>query len=365
MKIGLDVSPLENTSMLTHRVRGTGFYIENLKKSLLKYFPQNEYVFFTRGELLEENVNIAHYPYFEPFFLTLPLRKSHKTVVTVHDLTPFVFPEHFPVGLRGKLKWWIQKMSLGRADTVITDSQSSKNDIMRFANIPESRIAVVYLAAGEQFKRIKNPFGQSSGRGQKSKINSIKTKYGLPEKFALYVGDATWNKNLPRLIEATKKADIPLVMVGKALLDTDFNKTNIWNKDLIKTQEMVKESKLVIRLGYVPTEDLVLLYNMANVFCMPSLYEGFGLPILEAMQCGCPVVTTKEGSLKEIAGDAAFFVDAYNIESIASGIEQIIEDKRLQRELSEKGLIQAKKFSWEETARKTMQVYKKIYEKTH
>lgn len=355
MKIAVDVSPLTDDSAISHRVRGIGSYIENLKKSLVRYFPNDQYIFFSRGQSLK-NIDIIHYPYFEPFFLTLPIRKRYKTVVTVHDLTPFVFPEHFPVGLRGKLKWWIQKMSLGRADAVITDSQSSKNDIMRFANIPESRIVVVYLAAGEQFKRIKN---------QESKINSIKTKYGLPEKFALYVGDATWNKNLPRLIEATKKADIPLVMVGKALLDTDFNKTNIWNKDLIKAQEMVKENKLVIRLGYVPTEDLVLLYNMATVFCMPSLYEGFGLPVLEAMQCGCPVITTKEGSLFEVAGDAALYVDAYDALEITGGIKRVFADGTLRRELSQKALQQAKKFSWKMTVNRAMQVYKEVYEKNH
>lgn len=356
MKIAIDVSPLKNSKSLHHRVRGTGFYIENLKKSLFKYYPQNEYIFFTKEQDLPSDLDLIHYPYFEPFFLTLPFHKRHKTVVTVHDLTPFVFPEHFPVGLRGKLKWWIQKMSLGRADAVITDSQSSKNDIMRFANIPESRIAVVYLAAGEQFKRIKN---------QKSKINSIKTKYGLPEKFALYVGDATWNKNLPRLIEATKKADIPLVMVGKALKEERFDQKNPWNKDLVAVQNLSKKEKNIIRLGFVSTEELVLLYNVGTVFVMPSLYEGFGLPVLEAMQCGCPVVTSKEGSLPEVGGEAALYVDAYSKDNIARGISEVFSSVQARKKLSAKSLEQAKKFSWEKTVAKTFQVYESIYEKNH
>lgn len=354
MKIAVDVSPLTDDSAISHRVRGIGSYIENLKKSLVQFFPNDQYIFFSRGQSLK-NIDIIHYPYFEPFFLTLPLRKRYKTVVTVHDLTPFVFPKEFPYGYRGFLKWLVQKFSLKKADAVITDSECSRQDVIRIAKIPKEKVFTVYLAAEKEFKVIKD----------NAKFLQIKKKYNLPEKFALYVGDVTWNKNLPCLIKAIKKTNVPLVMVGKALLQKEFDKDNLWNKDLITVQNLIKNDKQITCLGFISTENLVLLYNMATAFVMPSLYEGFGLPILEAMQCGCPVIATKEGSLKEIAGDAAFFVDAYNIESIASGIEQVIKDKGLQRELSEKGLIQAKKFSWEETARKTMQVYKKIYEKTH
>ena len=356
MNIAVDISPLTSKKVIGHRVRGTGFYIENLQKSLIQYFPENNYTFFSRGEFLLNAIDIVHYPYFEPFFLTLPFRKKFRTVVTVHDLTPFVFPKDFPTGVKGRIKWLLQRNNLRNADAIIADSESSKKDIITYTGIQESKITVVYLAAGEEFKRIMN---------EELRINNLRNKYNLPEKFALYVGDVTWNKNLPRLIKAVKKTNIPLVMVGKALLQKEFDKENAWNQDLITIQGLIKSDKRIITVGFVSTEELVLLYNTATVFVIPSLYEGFGLPILEAMQCGCPVVTTKEGSLKEIAGDAAFFVDAYNIGSIASGIERVIEDKRLQRELSEKGLIQAKKFSWEETARKTMQVYKKIYEKTH
>ncbi|QQG40361.1 MAG: glycosyltransferase family 4 protein [Candidatus Levyibacteriota bacterium] len=356
MNIVLDISPLTDDSKISHRVRGTGFYIKNLKRSLLEFFPNNRYTFFSRGQSIPHDIDIVHYPYFEPFFLTLPFRKKYKTVVTVHDLTPFVFSDKFPIGIRGRIKWLLHRRNLRNVDAIIADSQVSKKDIIKYAGIPESKITVVYLAAGEEFKRIRN---------EELGINSLRNKYNLPEKFALYVGDVTWNKNLPRLIRAVKKTNIPLVMVGKALLQKEFDKENAWNQDLIIIQNLIKNDKQITSIGFVPTEELVLLYNIATVFVMPSLYEGFGLPILEAMQCGCPVITTKEGSLKEITGDAVFFVDAYDIESIASGIERVIKNKRLQRELSEKGLIQAKKFSWKETARKTMQVYKKIYEKTH
>src|SRR5690349_918086 len=132
MKIGIDISPLKTGNYLSHRVRGTGFYIQNLVESLKKHFPHNSYTLFTKGEKLNLDLDLIHYPYFEPFFLTLPLNKKYKSVVTVHDLTPLVFPSHFPIGIKGWAKWQIQKRSLLRSDMIITDSQSSKKDINKY-----------------------------------------------------------------------------------------------------------------------------------------------------------------------------------------------------------------------------------------
>lgn len=351
MNIAIDVSPLKTGNFLSHRVRGTGFYIENLKNSLLKYFPDNKYTYFNHKQKLGNDIDIVHYPYFEPFFLSLPIFKKHKTIVTVHDLTPFVFPKEFPSGIKGKIKWQIQKFALKKADKIITDSFSSKKDIVKYCSIQEEKIEVIYLAAGEEFKKVQS----SEFRAQ-----SLRKKYGLPEKFALYVGDATWNKNLPRLIKAIQKINVPLVMVGKALADNNFDKSNPWNKDISEVQKLIDNDKNILILGFVPQEDLIMLYNISAVFVMPSLYEGFGLPILEAMSCGCPVVTTKEGSIKEIAGDAAFFIDAYTIDNIVLGIKKVFEDKSIQNMLSDKGLAQAKKFSWQKTAKETAQVYKTV-----
>ena len=190
-------------------------------------------------------------------------------------------------------------------------------------------------------------------------LASIREKYKLPEKFVLYVGDVTWNKNLPRLIEAIKKINLTLVMVGSALVQKEFDHLNPWNQDLLKVQKQVENDKRIIRLGFIPTKDLVALYNLAAVFVMPSIYEGFGLPILEAMSCGCPVVTTKEGSVPEVAGSAAYYVDAYDINDIANGIGEVYFNQKLQKELSQKGVMQAKNFSWEKTAGETMNVYER------
>lgn len=350
MDIALDVTPLKNSKSIVHRVRGTGFYIENLKGSLLRYFPNNKYIFFTRGEKLPRNIDLVHYPYFEPFFLTLPVFSKYKTVVTVHDLTPLVFPKEFPSGLKGRVKWEIQKQALRNADDIITDSVSSRNDIIEYAAINSSKIHVIYLAASREFKKME----------KSSILGSIREKYKLPEKFVLYVGDVTWNKNLPRLVEAVKRINATLVMVGSALVQKDFDRLNSWNQDLLKVQKLVELDKRIIRLGFVPQEDLVSLYNTATVLAMPSLYEGFGLPVLEAMSCGCPVVTTKEGSLKEVAGDAAYFVGAYDIDNIASGIKRVFEDKSIQKSLTEKGLTHAKKFAWKKTVEEIVRVYERI-----
>ncbi|MBI5465108.1 glycosyltransferase family 4 protein, partial [Candidatus Gottesmanbacteria bacterium] len=320
-----------------------GFYIENLKKALEEYFPENKYIFFTRGELLPKDLDLVHYSYFEPFFLTLPLLKKFPAVVTIHDLIPLVFSEHFPAGIKGRLKWEIQKFSLRNVSAIITDSQSSKNDIMRFTGIDESKINVVYLAPGKEFRKLE------AGK-----------KYQLPDKFALYVGDATWNKNLPKLIEAMELVKIPLVMVGKALVQTDFDKTNPWNQDLTKVQEMANKNKKIIRLGFIPTDDLVKVYNLATVFVMPSIYEGFGLPILEAMACGCPVVTAKTSSLPEICEKAAIMVDPYDVNDIVRGIREVLNNRLVHYTLQKEGLMQAKKFTWEKTARETVAVYKKV-----
>ena len=333
---------------IQHRVRGAGFYADNLTKSLKKYYPEHNYIFSFYANI--SKADIVHFLFFEPFFKTLPFLKRGKTVATVHDLTPLVFPQNFPAGLKGKIKWNLQKLALKKLDAIITDSKSSKKDIVKFTGINEEKIKVIYLAAGEQFRKLE------IGNWKLE----IKRKYGLPDRFLLYVGDATWNKNLVRLVEAIKRAQIPLIMTGKTLIDTDYDKKNPWNKDLAKVQNMILNDGNIIRLGFVPEDDLISLYNAATVFIMPSLYEGFGLPILEAMSCGCPVVTSKQGSIPEIAQDAAFYVDAYDINDIADGIKKVFLNNDLRSQLSKKGLEQAKKFSWKKTASQTMNVYKEV-----
>lgn len=348
MKIAIDISPISQSS--AHKIRGVGMYIKNLTSSLQKIDKINSYLFFERKEDIANDIDLIHFPYFDPFFLTLPLKNKTKTIVTVHDLTPIVFKQHFPSGIKGGIKWNLQKRLLKRVDKIITDSNSSKEDISRIVGIDSNKIDVVYLAPADFFNKLE--------RGEWE--NTLRKKYNLPEKFALYVGDVTWNKNLPNLVDVFLKTKIPLVMVGKALTSKDFDKTNPWNRDLLKVVDRIGNEEQFFRLGFLSEEELVQIYNLATLFVMPSLYEGFGLPVIEAMKCGCPVITTREGSLSEVAGEAAYFVET-NVESIKEGVEKVFNNTNLQKELSLKGREQAKKFSWEKTAKDTINSYESIF----
>ncbi len=346
MKIAFDITPISNQ----HKTRGIGYYTNNLIKALKRFDKQNSYVLFNRGERLAGDINLIHYPYFDPFFLTLPIRKIRPTVVTIHDLIPLRFPDKFPSGIRGRIKWWLQRVSLRTVREVITVSQSSRDDIVDFTGFSKSKIHVIYSAPAEEFKKIT----------EDTQLVSIRKKYNLPEKFVLYVGDVTWNKNLPRLIKAIKMINVPLVMVGKALMAEKFDKNNPWSQDLAIVQEAAEKDKRIIRLGFIPQEDLVRIYNLATVFVMPSIYEGFGLPVLEAMACGTPVVCSQTSSFPELVGKAAIMINPDNVESIAEGISRVYflnEDECLK--LTEENFLQVKNFSWEKTAFETVDVYKK------
>lgn len=344
MKIAIDISPLESG----HKVRGVGFYLLHLKKALEKMVSSYEVIYFTGTP--PRDVDLIHYPYFDPFFITLPLYKQVPTVITIHDLTPIVFPKYFPSGIKGSLNWQLNKRLVRGIDHVITDSDSSTRDVIRYIGLPDSKVSTVYLAAGEEFRQL-------------SKTKDLKTKYNLPDKFALYIGDVTWNKNLPRIIQAAEEAGIPLILVGKSITEKNFDRKNPWNKDRIQVQELLSQAKYAKALGFIDTDDLVGLYNRAAVLMMPSLYEGFGLPVLEAMQSGCPVVTSREGSLPEVGGEAALYVNAYDVDSIRKGITKVFESTELQKELKKKGLEQAAKFSWEKTATETIAVYRQVFQK--
>ena len=350
MRVAIDVSPLRNGHFMQHSVRGTGFYLTNLLSALKKNFPQVEFIEFTRGDSLS-HVDIIHYPYFEPFFRTLPLSYKAPSVVTVHDVTPLRFPDLFPPGIKGKLKWQMQRYALQKASHIITDSEHSKKDIHEIASIPQQKISAIPLAAAAHFKKVQYATDERK---------KILKKFNLPEKFALYVGDATPNKNLPVLIKAVEISHVPLVMVGKALSADVFDKSHPWNKDLVLVKEKTKNNPLFHILGFLQTNDLVALYNMSSVFVFPSFYEGFGLPVIEAMSCGAPIITTRSSSLPEVGGEAVVYVDENHPKSFADQIDRIVASKETAKALSEKSLIQAKKFSWDITAEKTMKVYQSL-----
>lgn len=343
MLIGIDVSPISGKS--NHKVRGVGKYINLLKDNIEKYDKNNTYKFIEHLENLE-SLDLLHIPYFDPFFLNLPFRKKVKTVVTIHDLIPIEHSKQFPRGIKGNIKWQINKMLISKVDGIIVDSNASADSVSKILNFRKNNIHTVYLACDKELRPI-----------EKDSARKITKKFNLPDSFFLYVGDLTWNKNLPRLVEASIQIKMPLVMVGKALSEEGFDSTNPWNKDRQIVNRLTRNNENFIKLGFVTTDELAALYSLALALCMPSIDEGFGLPVLEAMQCGCPVITTKRGSLPEVAGEAAEYVDAFDMQSIAHGMSKIAADKDLQNDLRKKGLSQSGKFTIQKMMEQTINVY--------
>lgn len=351
IKIGFDVSPLRSG----HAVRGIGYYTKNLSEALKEITRKPEYkevnVEFLNTQLTINNqqFDILHHPYFDLFFSTLSLRKKQKTIVTIHDVIPLVYPDKFPPGLRGKIKFLIQKFSLQSVNAVLTDSQHSASDIFRYLGYPREKIQVVYLAPGFSFK----PLGMSL-----REKTVLRQKYHLPDKFVLYVGDINYNKNVPGLLGAMSRLEksVSLVLVGKAFEDNNLEEVKEI-RELIGKLDL--EGRVVI-LGWLPEDDLVAIYNLATVYCQPSFYEGFGLPVLEAMASGCPVIASCASSLPEISGEAALLVNPEDEEEMAAKIKDVFSDKKLHQELVRLGKENVRRFSWEKTALETLKVYEKV-----
>lgn len=340
--LGFDVSPLYSG----HKVRGIGFYTQRLLEALKKLPGLEVKELKEKAAIKKWDFDLLHIPYFQPYFFSLPFFWKKPLVVTVHDLVPVKYQDHYPPGLKGRLRWEIQKRLLKKVDFILTDSFASKYDLADLAGYPQDRIYPIYLAADPIFKVI----------GDKERLGPVKKKYRLPDSFVLYVGDVNWNKNIPGLVKACGQINLPLVIVGRQALAKDFDQFHPENKDLVWLQKRAEKNPSLLLLGFVPSEDLVGLYNLASLYCQPSFDEGFGLPVLEAMASGCPVVCSNQGSLPEIAGEAAELVEP-EIDDLAQGMKKVLKDQKLRQSFSRLGLEQAKRFSWAKTARETLAVY--------
>lgn len=353
MKIAINVLPLRSL----HKDRGIGSYTSNLA-NLLKEEPSVTIKEFV--DLSEvKDVDVVHFPWFDFYFHTLPNRIKFPTVVTIHDVIPLKFNENYPAGLRGKINFFLQKQSLKKSSAIITDSESSKKDIVRFLKIDPEKIKVIPLAADKDFKVL-----------PESRLIYTKRKYNLTGRILLYVGDANWVKNLPFLIRVfnnlTKLPDLQnpkLVLVGSVFLKRVEDIDHPELQGLKELNKLIKDYKLenkIIRVGKIEKEDLVCFYNLADIYVQPSFYEGFGLPILEAMSCGVPVVSSNGGSLPEVGGKAVIYFDPINGRQLESIILEILSNKPLQDKLSKLGLKQAEKFNWAKVARQTLEVYSNV-----
>lgn len=349
MRIAFDISPLETG----HKVRGIGFYTRNLALELEKIINE------TSWSLDEVNLKTApkssrydlvHYPYFDLFFISLPFFQVTKTVVTIHDIIPLLYPQFYPPGIKGKIKFHLQKFLLKSVAAVITDTQASKRDIVKYLGYPPDKIYPIYLGTAKRFAKIDSP----------KKYDQLRKKYDLPKRFVLYVGDVNPNKNLLRLADACQLIKATLVIVGKQAVVEDFDKKHpemkMWAEFLTKYQS----NPTIKRLGYIKDDELIGLYNSASVYCQPSLAEGFGLSVLEAMACGCPVVCAQTPALEEIAGDAALFADPSNSHDLAAKLADVLDDSKIRTTLIAKGFKNIQRFSWQKCARETLDVYQKV-----
>jgi glycosyltransferase involved in cell wall biosynthesis len=258
-----------------------------------------------------------------------------------------MFPQYLPNRLALAYARTSIALASRRATRVMTVSESSKRDIVRLFDTDPDKISVIYNAYDEQFGV--EPLEEDVVR--------VRERYQLHDEFVLYAGNVKPHKNLERLIEAFEIVrkrgldHLKLVLIGDEISKYAALRRAVHQHQL---------HKFVRFLGYLPGETLAVMYRLAGVFVFPSLYEGFGLPPLEAMASGTPVVTSNVSSLPEVAGDAAMLVDPYDPHSIADGIHRVLTDEALRRELRRKGVARAHQFSWEASVRRVHAIYTEV-----
>jgi glycosyltransferase involved in cell wall biosynthesis len=292
-----------------------------------------------------EKIELLHCPYFAaPYFL--PAR----TVVTVHDVITLVMPE-YRVRRESRMYSSLVAFTVRRADAIITVSDYSKRDIMRTLQIPEDRIHVIGNAVDSSYRPI------SDGR----MVESVRERYGIGPKYILYFGGFDVRKNVGRLLEAyaalphSTREEYQLVIAGRL----PFVGHPLYPDPRPRIKELGLEDQVVVT-GQIREQDKAPLYSAATLYVFPSLYEGFGMPVLEAMACGATVITSNLSALPEVAGDAACLVDPYDTQAISQAIGELLENETMRSELRERALARAQHFSWKRVAQQTLDVYSKL-----
>jgi glycosyltransferase involved in cell wall biosynthesis len=371
MSIYLDISAA------VHRRAGLGRYAESLARALVAAHPDRYALFYNEERGVEPLAGLEHVPTrtvalgYKPWrmlvwlgqlasigfdrllpgaelfqateHLLLPLREV-PTVLTVHDL---IFRYH-PAHHKPLNRWYLNltmPLYCRRASRIIAISEQTRRDLIAAYGLPPEKITVIYEAADPRFR----PQSAES-------VAAVRARYGLPNRYLLFVGTIEPRKNLTTLLEAfsgirNREPRTKLVIVGR--------KGWLYEGFFRRLRALGLEGE-VLFTGFVPDEDLPALYSAADLFVFPSLYEGFGLPPLEAMACGTPVVCSNTSSLPEIVGEAALTFDPLDAEEMSATIEEALDDAALREEMREKGLRQAAKFSWEKTAQETFQVYQEV-----
>ena len=309
----------------------------NTRHKLLRILSEQIYL---PRLLKRQGVNLLFSPCnIGPRFLSVPL------VITLFDLHWLRFPELFSplrlAYLRRALTW-----SARKAEAVLTISENSKKDLINLLSVPEEKITVTYVGLDPLFREIP----------EKSELQELRRRYGLKDRFILSVGQLHKRKNIPGLLQAYQRLaahsplNVQLVLAGGE------------GDGAAEVREAVRQigRDRVVFTGCLPDEDLLRFYHAAECLVYPSFYEGFGLPVLEAMACGCPVITSNVSSLPEVAGEAALLIDPLRIETISTALVSLLTNPGLSQSLIRKGFEQARRFTWEAAARKTLDVFEKV-----
>ncbi len=384
MHIGLNAHLLALEE--TYRGAGINWYIHNLLTHLPRVDRDNRYTAFigdgrftSSGLALKLSrlptsrpvVRIFWEQVVQPFALqkervdllhalafVTPLLSPCPAVVTIYDLSFLLYPESFKRFKRFYLGLFT-RLSARRARRIIAISKSTKRDVVRLLGVPPEKVEVIYCGIDEAFRPL-----------AEDQVAAFRSKRGLPERFILFVGTIEPRKNLTTLLEAYAvfRRDVRDQEIGN-------RKSEIENLHLViggakgwfyedvfaRVEELGLEGQVMFP-GYIPVSELPLWYNAAELFVYPSLYEGFGLPPLEAMACGTPVVTANTSSLPEVVGEAGLTVDPLDVEGLAEAMRRVLDDEALRQEMRKRGLQRAKGFSWTKTAQETVQVYRRAME---
>jgi len=387
LKIAIDALPLMT------RKTGIGYYTYNLISEFMHIAPQNHYylcdtligrIFYNMYRIR----NISDFCYFSNYFSHIskepfPLnglmwillaqyarasgqttkikiedtdiffgpnfrgagQKAQRNVITIHDMAH----EYYPETTSKRISKYLKKLrqEAGKADLIITVSESTKRDILKFFDVAEEKIRVIHNGVDTVFQPIKD----------QHLLDTAREKYNLNERFVLYLGAIQPRKNISTLIRAYNilckghNFKYKLVIAGGVG----------WkNKNICPLIEELGLRDKIILTGYIPEHDLPTIYNLSDAFVFPSLYEGFGIPVLEAMACGIPVVTSNVSSLPEVSGGAAVLINPHSIKDLADGIKRILFDEELRKRNIAKGIKRAKFFTWERCAKETLKAFSQV-----
>lgn len=296
--------------------------------------------------LRKHRCDILHSPHFMVPLYPLPT----KLIITIHDLIPLKFRRFLPISSKVRRLFGIYRFLLARsahhADHIITDSQNSAGDIISMLRINPQRISIIPPGVSPTFQPEHNA----------RKIKATRQKWGISKPYLLFVGRQDYNKNLRIVVEAF----LTLRRLGYDLMLVLITEEGEYYHQVEGYIQEDGAEKDVLLTGCITLEDLVSLYNGALCLLMPSLYEGFGLPALEAMACGTPAIISRAASLPEVAGDAGIYVAPHRDDQIVSAVEKLINDADWRKRISQAGIQRSAQFSWEETAMKTLQVYQQV-----